>query len=648
MTPDPTGVGTPATTATWRWLPNLPALDGIRGLAVLLVVLTHVKLLVPYEVTGIDRIDDLIDGSYLGVDLFFVLSGFLITTLLLDEAGTSGTVRFGAFYTRRALRLLPALYVLLAAHGLYAWIVDLSWLQEWATIRSAVLYVSNWQLVFRPLTAVPDLGLLWSLAIEEQFYLLWPAVLLVFFGPRQPVRAVAGGLVALILAVALWRAHLWHEGVFWAQLAVRTDTRVDALLIGALLASLWVRGVLPTRGVNQAAWVGLVTILACLATFDITTGVGYKGGLTLFSLAAAAVILGLIEGTWEGRRFFDLAPLRAVGRVSYGLYLWHYPVFYAVSVQGETWTNRERVAVALTITAAATVGSWYLVERPALSLKSRLGVARPASPPRVAPATLVTPTRPRPAWGAPSGTATWLLGAIVGVLAVVALARFTVLVGDPETVVGAPAANELAFPEGDVDRSGYWALADLEPTLEDSFDRDDAPTDLGTADTGQPWEVVTGTWGILTDAATVSEGTTEQTLLAIAPQEVNDGLVEVTLRVAAQGAGLAFRYRDPENYWSVTADPTSNTWTVAQVVDGVATTAAEFSAPAFDGVTISVTQSETTIRFLIDGVEYFRLLDPVSATVLRSGLAASGPLSGGARWDRYLVMIGEDVLDGDR
>src|SRR5262245_66116382 len=104
----------------------LPALDGVRGLAVSLVVITHLQLLVPYEVTGIDRLDDLIEGSYLGVDLFFVLSGFLITALLLDELTSTRNLRFGAFYARRALRLLPALYVLLAAHAFSAAVVGIT------------------------------------------------------------------------------------------------------------------------------------------------------------------------------------------------------------------------------------------------------------------------------------------------------------------------------------------------------------------------------------------------------------------------------------------------------------------------------------------------------------------------------------------
>jgi hypothetical protein len=379
-----------------------------------------------------------------------------------------------------------------------------------------------------------------------------------------------------------------------------------------------------------------------VATFDITTGVGYKGGLTVYSLAAAAVILGLLDGSWGGRHLFDFAPLRAVGRVSYGLYLWHYPVFYAVSVQGEQWTNFQRLVVALALTIGATIGSWYLIERPALSLKRRLGVDRPktsatadvASPsPAVSP-----PVQPIWPWAVTDRRATGL-ALTAGVVAVAVMARFTVFVGDPATVQGAPESAGLAFPSGDVDRSGYWALVDLEPTFEDAFDRDDDPDGLGAGDTGQPWELVEGGWGILGQAATVSAPGAAH--LATAPQEVNNGLVEVTLSVAAEGAGLAFRYKDPRNYWSVTATPTPAVWTVTQVVDGVATTAAEFPAPVFDGVTVTVTQNGSTIRFLVEGAEYFRLLDPEPSTVLRSGLVAVGQLASGARWDRYLVMASE-------
>ena len=621
----------------------LRELDGIRGVAVLLVVITHLQLLVPYEVTGIDRLDDLIAGSYLGVDLFFVLSGFLITALLLDEIVTSRNLRFRAFYARRGLRLLPALYVLLAAHVVYAVIADLSWFQEWATIRSALLYVSNWQLVYRPLTAVPDLGLLWSLAIEEQFYLLWPAALVLFFGPRQSARVVTGVLVATIVVVARWRAHLWRDGVFWAQLAVRTDTRVDSLLVGALLASLWVRGATPTRGVNTAGWVGLGTIVVCLATFDITEGTGYKGGLTLFAVAVSFVILALLGGTWPGRHLFDFAPLRAIGRVSYGLYLWHYPIFHVVSVEGQSWSNAQRVVVASTLTVLATVASRALIELPALRLKDRWRVARRRQTVDV-PTSPIPPAPPPSTDLAPSDRRSLIAVGVVGVLLVAGVLRFTAFVGDPTDTFALVRPGGTEFPHGDVDRSGYWRLVDFVDVAQDDFDRADDPSSLGTAQSGQPWEASSGTWGIQSGMATVTD-TSGGTGVALLPTQPREGLVEVTLAVATRDAGIVFRHVDGSNYWTVVPDPDDLEWEITEVVDGEPTTREHFRAPVFDGVTMTVTQSGSTIRVLVDGVEYYRLADPPPDEPTRSGLAATGPGAIGARWDRFLVMVDPTATD---
>jgi hypothetical protein len=292
----------------------------------------------------------------------------------------------------------------------------------------------------------------------------------------------------------------------------------------------------------------------------------------------------------------------------------------------------------------ATLGSWYLVELPALGLKRRFGVDRPGAvttatgwepiTPDVAP-----PPPPRPL----SRTTIAVLG-VAGLVLAGGILRFTAFVGDPESVAMLPQPDGLAFPTGDLDRSGYWSLVGLEPTLEDTFDRSDAD-DLGTADSGQPWEVTAGSWAIRNDGAVATGDPAAGPQLAVVPQVVNDGLVEVGLRVAATGAGLVFRYEDPRNYWAVTADTTTITWTVTQVIDGEATTAGQFSAPVFDGVTISVTQNVATVRFLVEGIEYYRVLDPTPDEVLRTGLVADGPLAVGAIWDRFLVMADEATLE---
>jgi hypothetical protein len=136
-------------------------------------------------------------------------------------------------------------------------------------------------------------------------------------------------------------------------------------------------------------------------------------------------------------------------------------------------------------------------------------------------------------------------------------------------------------------------------------------------------------------------GSVETTRLALAPQFTNDGLVEVTLRRAAGGSGLAFRYEDSDNWWAVTTTPDRVGWQVLQAVQGELTEAGHFSGPVYDGVTVTVTQNGDTVRFLLDGVEYFRVLAPAPTAPTRptrAGLAGDGPEASAGQWDRYLVM----------
>jgi peptidoglycan/LPS O-acetylase OafA/YrhL len=617
-----------------RRLGAVPALDGVRGLAVLLVMIVHVQLLMPFRQTGVRFVDGFIQGGYLGVDLFFVLSGFLITALLLDESNRRGAVRFGRFYLRRALRLLPALYVLLLAHYVYFRIEGLPWESEWATLRSAVLYVSNWQGVVEPYTVAHELTQLWSLAIEEQFYLWWPALVMLFFGPRKSARTVAWALGAIIVGVAAWRAYLLHTGVLWTELTVRTDTRIDGLLIGALLASLWVRRATPTKYVDRAAWVALGVLFACVATFRGPSDIGYQGGLTVFALAGAVVILALVNGTWGGRWLFEIRPLRALGRVSYGVYLWHYPIFFVVAIKCQDLPDLPRLGVALALTAVATLTSWYLVERPALALKARFGGHRTPEGESVreaAPTMALAPV-PLPGWDTERGRTLW---AAVGVAALVAAVAFVQVAADDPDPNG---PGGLDFPTGDTDRVSYWNLVELEPRVIDSFERADSPTSLTTADSGVTWAPARGTWGVEDRRAIVAPAEDDAPRLAVLTQPERDGLVEVTLTTMAEGAGLLVRYEDPDNWWAVIARPSSGRWSVIQAVDGEPVPIAEFAAPTDDGTTVSVTQHDVLLRVLVDGVEHATAGVDTLEPPFQSGLVAIGDEAHGARWDRYLVM----------
>ena len=384
-----------------RRLQFIPALDGVRGVAVLLVVAVHFRRVVdPWTTQWIhnprlaeffntrDGVSDgwvLISkphpswvaqlvpkGGFLGVDVFFVLSGFLITSILLREQSTTGRVRFGAFYRRRALRLLPALFAFLAVHVIYASIIHVQAAVERSSIIAAMFYYYNWKLVYSFPVVRPELTHLWSLSIEEQFYFVWPVALIFLLGLRRRLSTLVVALSVSILALAVWRMLLARH-MSPALVYFRTDAQADALLVGALTAHLWVRGKVPwKRFLAPAAWVALAFMTVCIFRLEGDHQFLYNGGFTLIAVAVAIMLLAILETPWLPARALNTRPLRAIGRVSYGLYLWHVLAFSIVVDHTRTAPVAVRILLALAITAAVTAASWYLVERPFLRLKDRL------------------------------------------------------------------------------------------------------------------------------------------------------------------------------------------------------------------------------------------------------------------------------------
>jgi peptidoglycan/LPS O-acetylase OafA/YrhL len=308
-------------------------------------------------------------GGFIGVDIFFVLSGFLITTLLLEERQTRATIRVGAFYRRRALRLLPALVAFLALHVMFVTVVlDNPIIVERRWIPSALLFATNWSAI----ATQPPLafGHLWSLAVEEQFYLLWPFAMIVI-GTRGRSRSVLATLAAAIAVIGIWRWLLW-DATSVARVVLGTDTHADGLMFGALLAQLrlWRPEIVRVPGlvvVSAAAFLG-----ACAVIVEPGSAFLFQGGYTLIAAAAALVVAGVAAGDHLATRALARTPLLAIGRVSYGLYLWHPLVFWWVFVELRTAPDSVRLLVGLAATAAVTAVSWYLIERPFLQWKARL------------------------------------------------------------------------------------------------------------------------------------------------------------------------------------------------------------------------------------------------------------------------------------
>jgi peptidoglycan/LPS O-acetylase OafA/YrhL len=343
---------------------HVPALDGLRGVAVAGVLAFHAGHL---------------RGGYLGVDLFFVLSGFLITSLLLAEWDSAGRIDLLAFWGRRFRRLLPALLVVLAAVTLYGALAlpvtqlgelrrsglgTLAYVANWVAIRSGSDYWSAFQ-------APSLLEHAWSLAIEEQFYVVWPVLaalgLRATRGRRGPLLAATGAL-ALASVAALWLHHA--PGGDTARAYYGTDTRAAAILYGAVVALVLAGRTRRSsdrfeRVLSALAWPATAVLAAMWATMSGGADALYRWGLPLVGISAALVIAA-ISGPRAGTLGWGLsaAPLRWLGTISYGLYLWHWPVFVVLDADRLGFGGLRLTAVRLAVSLGLAVVSLRVVEQP--------------------------------------------------------------------------------------------------------------------------------------------------------------------------------------------------------------------------------------------------------------------------------------------
>ncbi|HET9563400.1 MAG TPA: acyltransferase family protein [Mycobacterium sp.] len=364
---------------------GIPALDGVRALAVALVLADH---------GGIPGVP----GGFIGVDVFFVLSGFLITSLLLDELGRTGGIDLPGFWVRRARRLLPALIVMamvvvvlrqLFPSGAIAAVRD--------DAVAAFFWVANWVFVFRHTDyfkqgdAPSPLQHTWSLAVEEQYYVVWPlvlvavAVVLAWLSRRSPnrpslrtVRWVVFGLAAAGTAASAIAASVLVSDASLNRVYFGTDTRVQALLVGAAASALlvgdwssltrysmllrsrwagWVAQVLPVIGLGT---------LAAAAHFATGSVREFRAGLLIVVAVAAVLVVAPVALQQRGlvARVLAIPPLVWLGMISYGVYLWHWPIFLALNGERTGLTGMPLFAIRAVATVAVAAASWWLIEQP--------------------------------------------------------------------------------------------------------------------------------------------------------------------------------------------------------------------------------------------------------------------------------------------
>ncbi|GAA2573701.1 SGNH hydrolase domain-containing protein [Winogradskya consettensis] len=340
-----------------------PDIEGLRAVAVVLVVLSH---------AGVSRLE----GGYVGVDVFFVISGFLITTLLVKELGRTGTISLTSFYSRRATRLLPASTLVLVATLIGSWLFLPS--TRFASIAKDALFSTfygiNWRLAaegtdYLNATAAPSpLQHLWSLAVEEQFYFVWPLLLLAIWAWRKGAGVALSVIVVVSLAVSV---HQTATAAPWAYFGAHT--RAFELAIGALVAvgsATFART--PRIWALILTWSGLVAIVVAAVVFDDHTAFpGYAALLPV--LGTAAVIAGGTSGARGGvGLLLGTRPFQEIGKLSYGWYLWHWPVLMiGPAALGRAPSLKLNAALALGALALA-FASYHLVENPIRKRRSLL------------------------------------------------------------------------------------------------------------------------------------------------------------------------------------------------------------------------------------------------------------------------------------
>src|SRR4051794_33232662 len=346
----------------------IPALDGLRALAVIAVLLYHAD-------------QAWIPGGFLGVDVFFVISGYLITCLLLSDWQQTNGIGLKRFWYRRARRLLPALFAMLFVVSLYAILFLPDVLDQLrGEVIAALLYVENWFLVFRDLSYFQSAGRppllqhVWSLAVEEQYYLFWPLILmlvLTVWGKSR--KALLVGILAGVALSTIEMAILYHPYTDPSRVYYGTDTRVAALLLGAALAFVWAPWRLVGKtGRNAGIVLDVVAVFSGLLLFWMFLNVGefdpglYRGGFLVAAMVSAVLIAATVHPPSRLTPWLlGFAVFRWIGVRSYGIYLWHWPIYMVTRPHSDVpLMGLPLLVLRLTLTFAAAAVSYRFVEEP--------------------------------------------------------------------------------------------------------------------------------------------------------------------------------------------------------------------------------------------------------------------------------------------
>jgi peptidoglycan/LPS O-acetylase OafA/YrhL len=348
-----------------------PAMDGLRAIAVLYVMGFHSSGPIGNFIAR--------GGGWVGVDVFFVISGFLITSILLHEKAKNGFINFKSFYLRRMLRLMPAYYAFLACTAI---VNPTHCTHIGAAVGIAIVYLSNYDLVLG-WNHVSGSGtdITWSLALEEQFYLLWPSVL------NQLSKHLLKITIGSIIACELWKVWLLTHGTSWAYLEAAFDTKIDTLMFGALGAIVffqpqsraWLERFLSNKFISLALFILLLVFVRAIGhpsgSMSLVNQIIYWDiRLPLFAALTSVLILSLcVKPQSPVASLLSRGMFTWIGKLSYSIYLWHGLSFLALMTILKFPLEKWQIEIVGYVTAIGFAAvSYYLIEKPFLSIKSRL------------------------------------------------------------------------------------------------------------------------------------------------------------------------------------------------------------------------------------------------------------------------------------
>ncbi|UTH13253.1 acyltransferase family protein [Macrococcus equipercicus] len=347
-----------------NYLFYMPGLDGLRAISVIAIIIYHLN-------------PAILPGGFLGVDTFFIISGFLITTLLLKEHRETGTIRLTIFYMKRIRRLFPAVLLMIVTVFNYCLFFQPALIEQLRKdIVAVLLYVTNWWYIydtvdyFQSFNPKP-LQHLWSLAIEEQFYFVFPCMLLLFLTLNKR-KLTLFYFALLAVCSGLWMNYLYEPGMNTSRLYFGTDTRLQTLMLGVLLAFIWPvhqlkakPGVMTRTIMSILGFTALFTLMGAFVVVRDSSGYLYQGGFGVLGIITLVIIASCVFPGSLLNQLLSWKLLTTIGRYSYSLYLWHYPVIvltHAHFNKGELPSYIYGIDIALTIGLA--VLSYHLVEQP--------------------------------------------------------------------------------------------------------------------------------------------------------------------------------------------------------------------------------------------------------------------------------------------